>query len=483
MRNFLAATLFCLLSLFAQLAAAFSVAPYLPLSDGNTWSYRLTESNGRVSTETVAVQAGTVTYNGVATKALRWNDGYVEYYSNDSQGIRVHAGFDPSSNQTMVFNGTGAILAPADITIGQTIASSGTVTIPGQTGTSLSYSTTANILGLESVTVPAGTFNALKMQFEVTVGGTISGQPFSVSSGTTYWVVPNIGPVKEVSRDSDGKIDTSELVSSNLVGGQSAGGAFLSSAVIPSGSAIQLGSTTQTWGAIINSGSQTAFNCKVSLATPVPVTLGYRPVSGAVQNPSFTRPINTPIDVPAGGVQVFLVTMTPTQAMAPTDVAFNFSCDNAAAAKIVPTLNTFILSASATPVPNVLALVGTTQDGNPNEDAMVDMYGGSGQFVVATSNIGSGGTVTVSGQLYSGFAGPAPALTVCQVAPGSTNCIAPPAPSVAVTLTGADQPAFMFFVAASGDVPDSPETNRILVRFKDSNGVVRGGTQTAIRSR
>lgn len=258
----------------------------------------------------------------------------------------------------------------------------------------------------------------------------------------------------------------------------------LASAIIPSGSAVQIGQTAQTWGAMINSGAVTASNCGVALANPVAgTTLDYRAVSGAQQNFTFTQPTNVPVSIPPGGAQVFFLTFATTVALEPTDVAFNFVCDNAAAAKIVPSLNTFILSASATPVPNIIALVGTTLDGNPNEDAMVDLYNNEGRFVVATSNIGAAGTVTVSAQPFSGFSSALPSVSVCPLVPGTQTCASPATPSVTVASNAGDTPAFMFFVTANGPISDSPEFNRLLIRFTDATGAVRGGTQTALRSR
>lgn len=258
----------------------------------------------------------------------------------------------------------------------------------------------------------------------------------------------------------------------------------LASAVIPSGSAVQMGRMAQTWGAMINSGSVTANNCRVALASAATgTTLAYRAVSGAQQNFTFTQPTNVPVSIPPGGAQVFFLTFATTVALDPTDVAFNFVCDGAAPAKIVQSLNTFILSASATPVPNIIALVGTTLDGNPNEDAMVDLYNNTGRFVVATSNIGAAGAITVSAQPFIGFSSALPSVTVCPLVPNTQTCAAPAAPSVTVTSNAGDTPAFMFFVTANGAISDSPEFNRLLIRFTDATGAVRGGTQTALRSK
>lgn len=245
----------------------------------------------------------------------------------------------------------------------------------------------------------------------------------------------------------------------------------------------------QTFGAIINGGDQTAVNCGVSLNSNIPVDVTYRAISGATQTFSYTQPTNVPVNVAPGAAQVFFLTFTPRTAFAPSDIAFNFSCDNAASAKVVPTLNTFVMSANATAVPNMVALVNTTLDGNPNEDADVDMYNGVGQFIVASASIGAAGTVRVSAAPYTGFVSAAPSISVCELVPSTQNCVATPGPYVDVNVTAGSisspgsTPAFKFFVTENGPIADSPEQNRIIVRFFDTSGAIRGATQTSIRSK
>ena len=56
-------------------------------------------------------------------------------------------------------------------------------------------------------------------------------------------------------------------------------------------------------------------------------------------------------------------------------------------------LNTLLLSASATPVPDIVALAAT-----PTADGIVDLPGtnGSNAFAVSTVNVGSTATITAS---------------------------------------------------------------------------------------
>ena len=73
-------------------AAAITSAEYLPLADGNVWTY----SVDGFSTLTVTVLPGTKLINAVWTKELQQSDGQVDYFTSDTNGIRQHGEFDPS---------------------------------------------------------------------------------------------------------------------------------------------------------------------------------------------------------------------------------------------------------------------------------------------------------------------------------------------------------------------------------------------------
>ena len=66
---------------------------------------------------------------------------------------------------------------------------------------------TATVLGVQRVTVPAGTFSALAVQTTLKQAG------FPFGSGTrTNWFAPGKGLVKLVFRHGDGSVSTVELI-------------------------------------------------------------------------------------------------------------------------------------------------------------------------------------------------------------------------------------------------------------------------------
>ena len=100
-------------------------------------------------------------------------------------------------------------------------------------------------------------------------------------------------------------------------------------------------------------------------------------------------------------------------------------------------------------------------------------------FAVATVNVGASSSITVTADT-AGVNLPV-LLFVCQTT-GNASCVNPPASSVTVTINTNATPTFSVFVAGFGIVPFNPADNRVFVRFKDPNGVIRGSTSVAVRT-
>ena len=156
-------------------------------------------------------------------------------------------------------------------------------------------------------------------------------------------------------------------------------------AVLPSGRSVQVGTPATAFATIINAGSVTATGCNISLATAIPVTFSFQTTNPNTNQ--LTGTPNTPVNIPAGVAQSFVVAFTPTQAFGPTAVQMILDCTNTVPAPINTGLNTLLLSASATPVPDIVALAAT-----PTNDGIVNpcQYG-CGGFAVATVNVGASG--------------------------------------------------------------------------------------------
>jgi arabinogalactan endo-1,4-beta-galactosidase len=247
----------------------------------------------------------------------------------------------------------------------------------------------------------------------------------------------------------------------------------LVAAVLPASRSEQVGGTVTAFATMINAGTSTLNGCSIAPADGMPASFLYQTTDPATN--ALKGSANTPVNIAAGAAQSFVIAFTPTIPIAPNNVMFEFACSNTAPAAGVVGLNTLLLSASATPVADIVALAAS---GDPG---IVDIPGatGAGAFAVATVNLGASSSITASAD--TGSAALPVALSLCQTNPQTGACISTIGPSVTTTINANDTPTFAIFVKGSGTVPFAPASNRVFVRFKDA-GVTRGATSVAVRT-
>jgi hypothetical protein len=253
-------------------------------------------------------------------------------------------------------------------------------------------------------------------------------------------------------------------------------GLSLAAAVLPASRSVQVGQTATAFVSIINTGASVAKAVGIPLqGCTIPATITYQTTNPLTN--ALTGTVNTPVDIPAGATQTFVVAITPTAPFAPADAAFAFGGDNTAAVARVVGLNTLLLSGSAAPVPDVVALGATI-----NNNGIVDVLGanGTGFFSVATANVGASAAITAS--VDTGSAVLPLNIQICQTNPATGECTSALGPTVDTSIGAFATPTFAVFVTAQGPVPFDPALNRIFVRFKDAGGVTRGATSVAVRT-
>jgi YVTN family beta-propeller protein len=248
----------------------------------------------------------------------------------------------------------------------------------------------------------------------------------------------------------------------------------LVAAVLPSSRSVRVGATAPAFATIINAGSTTANGCGISVLTNIAANFFYQATDSA--NQPVGNP-NTPVDIAAGAAQSFVISLTPTAAIAPTDVRLSFGCSNTNPAPINVGLNTLLFSVSATPVPDIVALAATTTN-----DGIVNVAGstGTGAFAVATVNVGASGNITASAD--TGGLTLQVNISLCQTDPATGQCISAIGPTATTQINANATPTFGIFVQGGGTVPFDPAANRIFVRFKDGSNVTRGSTSVAVRT-
>ena len=245
-------------------------------------------------------------------------------------------------------------------------------------------------------------------------------------------------------------------------------------AVLPGSRSVQVGATATAFATIINVGSVTATACSLSLLTSLPVTFAYQTTDPATNQ--VTGAPNTPVNIAAGAAQSYVFALTPSATVAPTDVQLSFDCTNTDLAPINVGLNTLLLSASTSAVPDIVALAATlTNDGIVNTPGA----GGTGVFSVATVNVGVQGLISATAD--TGATSLPLTVSLCETNPATGQCISAIGGSVTTTINANATLTFGIFVQGNGNVPFDPAANRVFVRF-NSGGVTRGSTSVAVRT-
>ena len=198
-----------------------TVTDYLPLTDRNFWTYSVTGDFGSYQ-ETVTVLQGTTTINGVPTKALRYSGGpydqSVEYWTNDAKGIREHGAYLPVTDAgpaSLTFD-PPLVAVNKVMNLGESVKSEGKAIFKfDYYGTFiLDYVSSFTLKGKESVTVPVGAYETIKVTGSIRIFGSILGEPYNEKEFYTQWLAENIGIVKDEYTDADGS-EASILIRTN----------------------------------------------------------------------------------------------------------------------------------------------------------------------------------------------------------------------------------------------------------------------------
>ena len=249
--------------------------------------------------------------------------------------------------------------------------------------------------------------------------------------------------------------------------------ATLAAAVLPAGRSVQVGTPATAFGTLINAAGFAVTGCELAPVTSVPGTFFYQATDPATNAPVGLR--NAPVTIAAGQAQTFVFGVDVDAELPPTDVEFAFGCADGSAAASLQGINTLLLSASAAPVPDVIALAATLLN-----DGFVDVGSDGGVFAVATANAGAESTIIVSADT-NGLDVPVQ-ISLCETEPLSGACIIPASQQdLSVTMGAGSTATFGVFVTALGSFETDPVANRVFVRFSDEAGVVRGSTSVAAR--
>lgn len=244
----------------------------------------------------------------------------------------------------------------------------------------------------------------------------------------------------------------------------------LNAAVLPYARAVEVNETATAFASIINNGFGDALDCSIAMPNGIPATFSYQTtdVSNALKGTA-----DTPVDIPVGETQGFVFGITPTDPIQAQEIALLFDCENSTPAPNHAGLNTFILTATESLPPDLLA-IGVT----PSNDGVVRLPDttGTGFFATAAVNIGAAGTVTARAD--DGGRGLPLNLQVCETTASGTTIIC--GNDLTRSVQVGQTIYYTVFVTGAGEpVAFDPAVNRLFLRFK-ANDVIVGATNVAV---
>jgi hypothetical protein len=200
--------------------------PYLPIIAGAAWNYSLTGSATDTFTRSIlSVDENEFTEQDVfgagVTRQGKWscdNGSLIALDPANGPSAGVSSYSLDVDFQTKELSG---VTLPATIHAGdtwsQSITLEGTSTISGQSIPAKNHTTSdCTAVGLESVTVPAGTFDAMRIDCKVSIHITITMNgtdiPTNLNMNSTNWYAEKVGLIKAVSSGA-GFDSTIELTS------------------------------------------------------------------------------------------------------------------------------------------------------------------------------------------------------------------------------------------------------------------------------
>ena len=307
-----------------------------------------------------------------------------------------------------------------------------------------------------------------------------------------YYSNPNVtysssaGPRPEGVPDSDPKAadvarkvsEIAPLISQFHTVASATSAGSLVAAILPGGRAVQVNTPATVFATIINTSATTLGGCSIAKPSTASASLNFTYQTTNPATNAVTGTANTPVSIGANGSQTFVLAMQSASPLTLASGALIFGCGAGQTAPTIAGVNTIDLVISGSPIADVIALSATA-----SKDGIVTVPFSNkqaGAFSVASINIGKADTLRV--QPDTGSATLPLALTVCQTNPSTGACLGNAAASVTTTINTSDTPTFAIFATTTAQIPFSPGTARIYLRFFDSGGGQHGSTSVAVKT-
>ena len=231
--------------------------------------------------------------------------------------------------------------------------------------------------------------------------------------------------------------------------------------IFPSSRAVQVGQPATTYAVLVNPDSTLATGCLIRadsrIPSLIPVTYLYQGIDATTYQ--LIGEPNTPVDIPPGGTQMFLLTFVPLSPFPDVDIVLSFACSTGSSGGPLG-LSSLHLSASTDPLPDIIAVpLAPELTLSPNRTTLLIATDSIGAFVGAGTIAVSTGAVDLP-------------ISVCAVSPGGETCRKVPtsgrnfggaqATPFSITPLPPGAGTVSIVLKATGAIPFDPEHHRVL---------------------
>ncbi len=242
--------------------------------------------------------------------------------------------------------------------------------------------------------------------------------------------------------------------------------------VLPTSRSVQVNTTATIFHTVINAGVNIAHNTVLSISK-IP--------SGAIsgdfeyyQTDCSTNQIigsqNPILDISPGGIVCYTLLFTPSSAFNATSHHISVKADNSSTSELFNGINTWLLRATVSAGPDIIALT-TTTDFHQIECS------GTNAFAVASSNVGAAATGNITVSANTGTVSLPLNISIQETDPGTGTVIGD---NILENVGAGENRTVVVFVTFNGCVAFNPATNRIFIEFRDHADNVIGSTSTAV---
>ena len=242
----------------------------------------------------------------------------------------------------------------------------------------------------------------------------------------------------------------------------------LVNSVLPTSRTVPVSTMATIFNTVINAGTNTAAGITLSMS-PVPAGTFVYQQTDCATNAIIGSP-NPSLDLAPGQVLCYVLSFTPSATFSATSVHIQAQAANAPSTNLLTGINTWLLRATDTLGPDIIALTTTT-------DFHQVACSGANAFAVALSNVGAAATGDITVTANTGSATLPLSISISETDPATGVVIGD---HILQSVGAGENRTVAVFVTFNGCVAFDPAANRIFIEFRDASNNVVGSTSTAV---